>query len=181
MENDATRDRIALAALELFLTQGVKRTNLAEVAFAAGVTRVTVYRYFGDKRGLVRAVCTRIAGIFQRAARRGPADSIPDLDLRLQRLGRELSELPSGNLLARVEEIGRLYPEVHQEFRAARQAAVDDLFRQALEAAMRDGMLPRRTQPGAAQGDLLGGGHGADRESGVDFIERSFGGDCARR
>ncbi len=81
MENDATRDRIALAALELFLTQGVKRTNLAEVAFAAGVTRVTVYRYFGDKRGLVRAVCMRIAGIFQRAARRGPADSIPDLDL----------------------------------------------------------------------------------------------------
>jgi AcrR family transcriptional regulator len=141
MQTDATRDRIEQAALGLFLAQEVKRTNLSEVAFAAGVTRTTVYRYFGDKRGLVRAVCMRIAAIFQRAAEGGPADSVRDLDLRLNSLGRELSELPKGNLLARLDEIDRLYPDVSKEFRETRRAAVDGIFRHALEAAMRDGVL----------------------------------------
>jgi len=114
---------------------------LAEVAFQAGVTRVTVYRYFRDKKGLVQAVCSRIAAVFQRAAVEGPADSIRDIDVRLNRLGMELSALPNGNLLARLDEISRLYPDVYEEFRAAKQAAIDALFSQAVAAARRDGSL----------------------------------------
>jgi AcrR family transcriptional regulator len=141
MEHDVTRDRIEVAALGLFLKQDVKRTNLGEVAFAAGVARITVYRYFGDKRGLVRAVCTRIAGMFQRAADERSADSVQDLDARLKRLGRELSGLPKGNLLARLEEISRLYPDVYREFREVRQSAVEGILRHALAAATQDGVL----------------------------------------
>ena len=141
MQTETTPDRIVLAALELVLSQGVKRTNLAEVAFRAGVTRVTVYRYFGDKRGLVQAVCMWIAAIFQRAADEGPAASVHDVDLRLNRLGAELGALPPGKLLARLEEIHRLYPEVYAEFVLARQIAVDRIFQQALAAATCDGTL----------------------------------------
>jgi AcrR family transcriptional regulator len=127
--------------------QGVRKTDLDEVAHQAGVTRVTVYRYFGDKQGLVRATCLRIAGAFGRAAEDSPAGSVQDLDERLGRLAAELSDLPQGNLLLRLDEISRLYPEVYAEFRALRQAAVEQLLQQTLAAAQRDGVLRNDLNP----------------------------------
>jgi AcrR family transcriptional regulator len=141
MQVDKPTDRIVSAALGLFIRQGVKRTNVEDIAYHAGVTRITVYRYFGDKRGLVRAVCMQVAGIFQRAAEAGPAVSVSEIDARLNRLGMELSALPSGNLLGRLEEVSRLYPDVYEEFRRARQSAVDSIFHQALAAATREHTL----------------------------------------
>jgi AcrR family transcriptional regulator len=141
MTNDTTSDRIVTAALQLFVQQGVKKTDLDEVAHQAGVTRVTVYRYFGDKQGLVRATCLRIAGAFGRAAEDCPVGSVRDMDERLGRLAAELRALPRGNLLLQLDEISRLYPEVYAEFRALRQAAVERLLQQTLEAAQRDGAL----------------------------------------
>lgn len=141
MDTDNTSERIVLAAFAAFLRQGVKRTSLTEVAFEAGVTRVTVYRYFGDKARLVRAVCLRIAAVFARAAAGSPHDSTRELDARLSRLGMELDALPKGDLLPRLEEIRRLYPAVYEEFRTVRQASVDAIFRQALAAAARDATL----------------------------------------
>jgi AcrR family transcriptional regulator len=141
MAVDATLGRITTAALELILAQGVKKTDLAQVATRAAVTRVTVYRYCGNKQGLVRAVCLRIAAVFRRAAEGRPTDSVRDIDLRLKRLGEELSEMPKGDLLVRLEEIQRLYPDVYAEFRALRQAAVDGIFQQALAAATRERSL----------------------------------------
>jgi len=134
---DATFERITNAALTLLLQRGVRRTTLADVAYEAGVTRVTIYRYCKDKRGMVRAACMRIAAIFQKAATGG----VIDIDLRLSQLGKDLSELPKGNLLARFEEIGQLYPEVYEEFRAARHGAIDQLFRQTLSAATQERTL----------------------------------------
>jgi AcrR family transcriptional regulator len=145
MAIDNTYERIVTAAIRLILIQGVRKTSLADIAQEAGVTRVTVYRYCGDKKGLLRGVCQRIASIFQRAADGKACDSVRDVDLRLNNLGKELSMLPQGNLLARLDEINRLHPDVHEEFRAARQDAVDRLFQQALmaatqECALRDGL-----------------------------------------
>jgi AcrR family transcriptional regulator len=135
---DKTNDRIVAVAIDAMLTDGVKKMSLADIAFKAGITRVTVYRYFGDKRGLVRAVCLRIASYFQKAAQAEPNDTMQAVDVRLNRLGEDLRALPPGNLLARIDEIGRLYPEVHEEFRATRQDAIDRLFQQAIAAATRE-------------------------------------------
>jgi hypothetical protein len=41
------------------------------------------------------------------------------------------------------DEIRRLYPEVYEEFRAARESAIDAIFQQSLAAAKRDGSLRR--------------------------------------
>lgn len=141
MSAEATAERIVMAALPLFLTRGVRKTDLTEVAFHAGVARITVYRCCGDKKGLARAVCRRIASIFQKAAEAGPVGSSVEFDLRLNRLAEELSRLPTGNLLACLDEVNRLYPDVYQEFRAMRQVAVDAIFAQALEVATREQTL----------------------------------------
>jgi AcrR family transcriptional regulator len=148
MSVDSTSERIVLAALTLFLSVGVKKADLAKIAFQAGVARITVYRYCGDKKGLARAVCRHIAAIFERATGQAPGESFQEVDSRLNRLGQELSDLPKGNLLACLEEMRRIYPDVYQEFHEARQAAVDTIFQQALhvatqEQAIREGINPK--------------------------------------
>jgi AcrR family transcriptional regulator len=141
MSRDNTVERIARAALQLIAQQGAKKSDLDEVARLAGVTRVTVYRHFGDKQGLVRAACLLISDCFARASAEFPADAPPDMDARLLQLGADLRELPQGNLLQRLDEISRLYPDVYHAFRAAREQALDRLLEMLLESARRDGTL----------------------------------------
>ena len=121
MTRDNTPDRIAAAALQLIAQQGARKSDLDEVARQAGVTRVTVYRHFGDKQGLVRAACSADFGLFCPGPAEFPADTTPDMDERLLQLAADLRELPPGNLLQRLDEISRLYPAVYQEFRTARE------------------------------------------------------------
>jgi AcrR family transcriptional regulator len=147
MSVDNTSERILHAALGCFLRQGVRKTNLAEVAFEAGVTRVTVYRCFGDKRGLVQAVCRQLAAHFRQAAQSAPDDSVPSIDQRLADLGSELRQLPAGNLLARLDEIRRLYPDVYEEYRQSRESAVNAIFEHALAVSRRAGLLREELNP----------------------------------
>ncbi len=139
-DSSPSAERIVNAALDLVLAQGVKKTSLEEVAQRAGVTRVTVYRYFRDKKGLVRAVCRQVVGVFQAAAR-CCRDGPQDLESCLTRIGQALRDMPGGQLLARLEEIGRLYPDVHEEFRDTRTKALDGIFQEMLQMAHRQGKL----------------------------------------
>jgi len=54
-ETDSTRLKILQAALECFGQIGISKTNLQDVARAAGVSRGTVYRYFSERRALIDA------------------------------------------------------------------------------------------------------------------------------
>jgi AcrR family transcriptional regulator len=51
-----TRDQITDAAQELFLTDGYAATTVAAIAAAAHVSVETIYKSFGGKPGLVRAI-----------------------------------------------------------------------------------------------------------------------------
>jgi AcrR family transcriptional regulator len=53
----ATREAVVDAARRLFLEQGFATTTVAAVAIEAGVSSETVYKSFGSKSGLVRAIC----------------------------------------------------------------------------------------------------------------------------
>jgi AcrR family transcriptional regulator len=149
MSSIQTLDRIINAALKIMLDRGVHKTNLTDVAFGAGVTRVTVHRYCKDKKGMVRAVCLRIAGIFQEAAaaKADGADTIESINLQLNELGRQLSLLPQPHLLAWLAEVKRIYPDIYDEFVKLRHDAEDRLFNRALAAATRDGVLRENINP----------------------------------
>jgi AcrR family transcriptional regulator len=54
-----TRDRILDAALATMASHGLHRLTLEDVAREAGMSRQTVYRYFGNKDALVTAVILR--------------------------------------------------------------------------------------------------------------------------
>lgn len=56
---DAVFDRVAAAALEEFAEHGIRRTSMEDVARRAGVSRMTVFRRFESKAGLVEVVIAR--------------------------------------------------------------------------------------------------------------------------
>ena len=79
---DAIRTQIVQAALRLLITDGRTRLHMGEVAEVSGLSRATIYRYFGDKEELVAAVyvlCVEsLAEEFRRTIRRfdDPAEQL---------------------------------------------------------------------------------------------------------
>lgn len=60
MEAEQTREQIIDAAEELFLTRGVARATLEQIAQAAGVTRGAIYWHFRNKTDLFDAMYCRV-------------------------------------------------------------------------------------------------------------------------
>ena len=56
---DATVDRVASAAFEVFAEYGIRRATVDDVARRAGVSKMTVFRRFQSKQGLVGVVIAR--------------------------------------------------------------------------------------------------------------------------
>jgi AcrR family transcriptional regulator len=56
---DATVDRVAAAAFEVFAEYGIRRATVDDVARRAGVSKMTVFRRFQNKQGLVGVVIAR--------------------------------------------------------------------------------------------------------------------------
>lgn len=53
---EESRKRVLAQSRELFLANGYGRTTIAAIAHAAGVSKESVYKGFGGKPGLVRAI-----------------------------------------------------------------------------------------------------------------------------
>lgn len=136
MPTNETFKRITDACLRLIATKGVRDTSLTDVAYEAGVTRVTVHRHCRDKKGLIRVALWRIVEAFQEAAAEPFPNSIEAIDGRLKWLGQQLALLPQGNLFACLEEISRLYPDLYAEFRDCQRQAIDRIFEQVIAVAV---------------------------------------------
>lgn len=140
IENE-TRERIILAALQLFLTRGIKKTAVSEIADQAGVTRVTAYRYFGDKKSLVRAAFMRPVAVFQQIQATIVQGQGQPIAAYLDSVGAGLAALPQGDLPTRLDELQRLYPDIANEFHTTRMNVVKDIFDRLFAAAREQGIL----------------------------------------
>ena len=171
MQNE---QQIIASALELFLAQGVKGTSLDAVAHRAGVTRVTVYRHFRDKR---RGWCRPFVRHYRRCVP-GSRPRLPRGGARRGILsppsGRALHDLPDGRLFARLEEIGRLYPEVYDEFRVGGAPARSTALRVVAGCCAARGAPRGFGFPGGPRG-FLGSGCSPGRKSGDCFVGRATG------
>lgn len=72
------RAAILSAARELFVHQGVDRVSMDAVAAEAGVSKATVYEYFGDKRRLFEAILSDASESLQATGQRAFAEHLAD-------------------------------------------------------------------------------------------------------
>ena len=56
---DPLVDRVAVAALDQFAEYGIRRSTIDDIARRAGVSKMTVFRRFQNKQGLIEVVIAR--------------------------------------------------------------------------------------------------------------------------
>lgn len=125
---ERTQQQIVAAALRLFLTQGIKKTTMEEIAYAAGVTRVTAYRYFSQREGIVQAAFDLLVSPFLHAQMYIALGEESSIDAALNLIMDELAQLPQGDLPACLDELARVYPAVYERFTQQRRAALSAIF-----------------------------------------------------
>jgi AcrR family transcriptional regulator len=69
------RERLVVAAVDLFTEQGYDATTVAEIADRAGVTRSTFHRYFPDKRDLLVAGQETLSALRAEGVAEAPPDA----------------------------------------------------------------------------------------------------------
>ena len=138
---DKTREKILLSSLAVFSERGIAKTSLHEVAFRAGVTRVTVYRHFEGKKELVRQALLRVEQVFEKGLadlKRNPRE---DGEKVLDQIGDGLSLLPRADAFAQMDELKRLYPDVYSAVQQVRVSTLSGLFKHLFAATKRQGKL----------------------------------------
>jgi AcrR family transcriptional regulator len=121
---DAARNRLAIlcAAERLVSEQGADRVTMDEVACAAGVGKGTLFRRFGDRAGLLRALLDERERAFQEGFIRGAPPLGPGVPARERLIAfghRLLEEIEvQGDLLAAAETGERLLHSVYTAHRS---------------------------------------------------------------
>jgi AcrR family transcriptional regulator len=72
---DRRRDELLAAAIDLFLTQGIEATSVADIAHAAGVAKGTFYLYFKTREDLLDALRAQLADAAVKGLARRPPPS----------------------------------------------------------------------------------------------------------
>jgi AcrR family transcriptional regulator len=71
------RERLVVAAVELFAEQGYDATTVTQIAERAGVTKSTLFRYFPDKREILAAGQETLSQLLTHGIAEAPADATP--------------------------------------------------------------------------------------------------------
>ena len=141
MQEQNTPQRIAAAALKHFLSQGIKKTSMEEIAAEAGLTRMTVYRSYPDKQALTAAAFECINQVLDdvladlQNARLGGVSSV------LESLSAGMSSLPQGDLPSRLDELHKVYPNVWEAYHNRRKELIGSIFKILFSQARQSGRL----------------------------------------
>jgi AcrR family transcriptional regulator len=71
------RERLVVAAVDLFTEQGYDATTVAQIAERAGVTRSTFFRHFADKREVLVAGQETLSRLLAEGIAEAPDDASP--------------------------------------------------------------------------------------------------------
>ena len=131
-----SRERLVVAAVDLFTEQGYDETTVAQIAARAGVTRSTFFRHFPDKRDLLVAGQGTLSRLLAEGIADAPAGASP-------------VEAVAAGLRRASEEMGPLNRDLGPRLRAAVAASAELQERDALKtvgltAAMIDALLLRQ-------------------------------------
>lgn len=129
------RERLVLAAVDLFTEQGYDATTVAQIAERAGVTKSTFFRHFPDKRELLVAGQETLSQLLTEGIASAPPDATP--------LGAVAAGLERAS-----SAMGPMNREIAPRIKAAVAASTELQERDALKsvslaAAMTDALIAR--------------------------------------
>jgi AcrR family transcriptional regulator len=146
-----TQAKIVAAALDLYLAHGIKKTTIEDVSDKCGVTRATVYRYFKDKKDLVRAGFMLMVDLTQEAIADLDRNKNYDTKKSAERVRQAINQLPRGDMPARVNELKSLYPDIFTEYRDSRLSSIREIYKHVFDKAKQEGLL----DPSEVNWDLM--------------------------
>ena len=129
------RERLVVAAVDLFTEQGYDATSVAQIAESAGVTKSTFFRHFSDKREVLVAGQATLSRLLAEGIAQAPADAGP-------------LEAVAAGLERAAAEMGPVNRELGPRLKAAVAASTelqerDTLKHVGLAAAMADALVAR--------------------------------------
>lgn len=132
-----TRDGLLAAALRLFTARGYEAVGVQEIVTTAGVTKPTLYHFFGSKLGLLEALFHRYGDPLDLAVAQA-CDYQGNLPQTLERVAATYLEFAAGQpeyyRLELAAYFGPQHTDPHRlasEHQARRQACIEEVFRQA--------------------------------------------------
>lgn len=140
-EYNQTEEKIVDAALYVILAHGIKKTTIEDVAARCGLTRATVYRYFKDKRHLIRASILHMVNVLNEALASMDKHRYYDTEKSATLIKEAVSLMPKGDISTRIIELKQLYPEIFAEYQIARLASIRGIYRRVFNAAKREGLI----------------------------------------
>lgn len=162
------RDRVYVAAIELFIERGFDNTTMDDIAERADVARASVFNYFPRKSNLLDEWGARRRA---RALQAVYSSNVEVLSLR-QALERYMVELARINSQSRVEAVSLIHSAVHTLNMLGHPALAEE-FGRFLEQAQADGQLPESADPWLG-GLLLATGYFAVLTAWVDVEPAPF-------
>ena len=148
---NTTKEKIIFSALTLFSENGIAKTSVNEIAYHAGVTRITVYRYFSDKEELVHEAFLQVEQVFQKGLDKLQSTPSTDWEDVLKQIGDDLSALPSKDVFAHFAELKRLYPVVYSSIQKVREITLGDIFDHIFTIAENQNLLRPGLNPAVVQ------------------------------
>jgi AcrR family transcriptional regulator len=143
------RERLVMAAVDLFTEQGYDTTTVTQIAERAGVTKSTFFRHFPDKRELLVAGQETLSQLLTDGIAEAPADASP-------------IEAVAAGLVRASTAMGPMSREIAPRLKAAVAASAELQQRDALKsvslaAAMTAALIARGVpDPTAALASELG-------------------------
>ena len=145
--------RILQTALNLFSSKGYDGTSVREICEAAGITKPTLYHFFGSKDGVFRALVQQALGGFERdvtLAIEPPGTTVE----RLQRFARHYFD----SALRQRELVSLIFALVHGPAGASPPMDVPQFYDRILRlvaAILEDGLAAGELRPGPTDVRLL--------------------------
>ena len=146
-------DRILQSALALFSSRGYDATSVREICEAAGITKPTLYHFYGSKEGVYRALVDGVLEDFRAHLTRRLAEGGPVV-ARLQRVARSYFDAARG----RRELMRFIFSIIHNP---PASAPVTDFIRfydeivQLIAKAVDDGVADGTLAPGPTEIRML--------------------------
>ncbi len=144
-ERHRKREALLRAAVKMFNERGFHATTLEDVASSLGVTKPTIYHYFGNKENILLECVERGLSELSAAAKVANTEGVRGLERLKMFLVRyaEINMDDFGRCVIRTAD-EQLSPEGRRRFRAAK-ADIDRALRAMIEDGVADGSVaPQR-------------------------------------